>query len=117
VSQNGSIPPFLFSFHFTWIFSGKKEGRSVIAARSLQLVVDNPVSLLWAIPNVFSVSPFTLLDPEEMFQISALQLMNKCSLFQNNPTLWFLLTGFNLLFFSLSLHFLGVSLGIRRECD
>jgi hypothetical protein len=33
------------------------------------------------------MSSVTLLHPEETFKIPALQLMNKCSLFQNNLTL------------------------------
>jgi hypothetical protein len=39
--------------HFTWILPGTKEGRSVVVARSLQLLVGNPVRLLWVILNAF----------------------------------------------------------------
>jgi hypothetical protein len=60
----------------------------VIPTRSLQLLVGNPFAILWGIPNAFSVSPLTHLSLEESFKISALQMMNKCSLFQNNSTFW-----------------------------
>jgi hypothetical protein len=60
---------------------GRKKRRSVIPARSLQLLVGNLFPILRIIPNVFSASPVTLLYPEEMFKIPALQVMNKCSLF------------------------------------
>jgi hypothetical protein len=48
------------------------------------------------------MTSLTLLHPEETFTIPILQVMNKCSFFQNNATFlgWFLLTGFNLLFLS-----------------
>jgi hypothetical protein len=72
------------------MFSGKKEGRKegrlVVTTRSLQLLVGNNFLILWVILKAFSVSHFTLLDPEETFSNPALQMMNKCSLFQNNPT-------------------------------
>jgi hypothetical protein len=62
------------SLHFTWILPGTKEGRSVVAARSLQLLMGNTIRLLWVILKAFLLSFFTLLDsdPEEMFKISTL---------------------------------------------
>jgi hypothetical protein len=75
----------------------------VVPARSLQLLVGTTFLICWVIPKAFLLPPFTILDPEEMFKIPAhLQVMNKCSLFQNNTTflVWFLFTGFNLLFLS-----------------
>jgi hypothetical protein len=75
----------------------------VIPARSLQLLVGTTFLVCWVIPKAFLLPPFTLLYPEQMFKIPALlQVMNKCSLFQNNTTffIWFLITGFNLLFLS-----------------
>jgi hypothetical protein len=66
---------------------GKKEGRSVVPARSLQLLLGTTFLICWIIPKAFLLAPFTLLYPEEMFKIPApLQVMNKCSLFQNNTT-------------------------------
>jgi hypothetical protein len=100
------------SFHLNFLWKegkkerrkeGKKEGRSVVPARSLQLLVGTTFLICWVIPKAFLLAYFTLLYPEEMFKIPApLQVMNKCSLFQNNTTflVWFLLTGFNLLFLS-----------------
>jgi hypothetical protein len=58
---------------------GRKEGKSVVPTRSLQLLVGNPFPILSVILNVFSASPLTLLDPEETFKSPALQMMNKCS--------------------------------------
>jgi hypothetical protein len=62
--------------HFTWILPGTKEGRSVVAARSPQLLVGNTVLLLLVILKAFLLSCFTLLDsnPEEMFKISKFRL-------------------------------------------
>jgi hypothetical protein len=73
----------------------------VVPARSLQPLAGTTSLICWVIPKAFLLAPFTLLYPEQLFKIPAhLQVMNKCSLFQNNATFWFLLTGFNLLFLS-----------------
>jgi hypothetical protein len=72
------------SFHLDFLWKeGKKErrkeGRSVIPARSLQLLVGTTFLICWVIPKAFLLAPFTLLDLEQMFKIPAnpLQVMNK----------------------------------------
>jgi hypothetical protein len=65
---------------------GWNEGRSVVAPRSLQLLVGSHFLIRWVIPKAFLLAPFPLLYPDEIFRISALQAMNKYSLFQNNST-------------------------------
>jgi hypothetical protein len=66
---------------------GRTEGRSVVPARNLQLLVATTFLIFWVIPKAFLLAPCTLLYPEQMFKIPApLQVMNKCSLFQNNAT-------------------------------
>jgi hypothetical protein len=80
----------------------------VVPARSLQLLVGTTFLICWGIPKAFLLAPFTLLSPEQMFKIPAhLQVMNKCSLFQNNAT--FLVSPYRVQS--------SVSLRIGRECD
>jgi hypothetical protein len=87
VELNGRIAPrgislHVTSFHLDFLWKErKKEGRSVVHTRILQLLVGNPFPILWVILNDFSVSHLTLLYPEETFNIPAIQVMNKCSLF------------------------------------
>jgi hypothetical protein len=76
------------SFHLDFLCKeGRKEGRSVFPTRSLQLLVGNTFPILWVISNVFSISHFTLLHPEETFKIPAVQGLSKCRLFQDDSTL------------------------------
>jgi hypothetical protein len=50
---------------------GTKEGRSVVPARSLQLLVGTTFLICWVIPKAFLFGPFTLIYPEQMFKIPA----------------------------------------------
>jgi hypothetical protein len=80
---DGEILPFLISLHFTWLLPGRKIGGCCQKSAAL---VGDAFRLLSVILKAFSVAPFDLLYPEEMFNISALQVMTKCSLFQNSST-------------------------------
>jgi hypothetical protein len=55
----------------------RKEGRLVVPARSLQLLVGTTFLICWGIPKAFLFAPFTLLYPEETFTLPALQMMKK----------------------------------------
>jgi hypothetical protein len=62
---------------FLWK-EARKKGRSVVLARSLQLLVGTTFLICWIIPKAFLLEPFTLLYPEQMFKIpSPLQVMNE----------------------------------------
>jgi hypothetical protein len=77
---NGQIPPLFMSLGFSLERrkEERKEGRLVVPARNLQLLVGTTFFICRVIPKAFLLAPFTLLYPEQMLKIPAsLQVMNK----------------------------------------